>query len=489
MWDEIDCTGRYPVCIIRLLPVLHCIRIILCLLLDWVLELGVLKRGRMLRATWEAGRSFQKQKTESLIEQAMEQNATVTVKSVVIKEKKQGRPVPLNTVALLKACSKALGIGPHSTMQAAERLYLSGYLSYPRTESTAYPKSFDIKGTLQQQVGDGRWGAYVRELIAQGPTKSRGGVDMGDHPPITPCRPAGPHELSGDMGRIFELVVRHFIASVSPDAVWQSTKISFEIEALGPKGKFFLSGKELVSPGFLAILLHNEYGDKQEGELDDDDEEERQIPGFVEGEIIPLVKSNSGAGSAKVNVAQASPVWASLDIKEKKTTAPGYLTESELIGMMEKHGIGTDASIATHIQNIQNRNYVRLETGRRLIPNKLGMVLVQGYHQIDSGLVLPKVRSDIEGQCNRIAKGDAEKDDVVRRALEIFQDKFAFFVAHIDRMDVLFSSSFSKLEDVGKAFTRCGFTRCATCIMIADDADDGGCSVPQSHFFTLLPHF
>lgn len=396
--------------------------LLLLLLLDWVLELGVLKRGRMLRATWEAGRSFNKNKTESLIDTALEQNASVTVTNVVIKEKKQGRPTPLNTVALLKACSKALGIGPHAAMQAAERLYLSGYLSYPRTESTAYPKSFDIKSTLEQQTGDGRWGGYVRELLALGPAKSRGGVDMGDHPPITPCRAAGFHELSGDMARIFEFVVRHFIASVSPDAVWQSTKIDFEIEALGPKGKFYLSGKELVSPGFLAILLHKEYGDKQE-DNDDEDEEERQIPEFVKGETIPLLKTNSTAGSSKVNVATAAPVWASLDIKEKKTVAPGYLTESELIGLMEKYGIGTDASIPTHIQNIQNRNYVRLESGRRLLPNKLGMVLVQGYHQIDSGLVLPKVRSDIEGQCNRIAKGDAEKDDVVRRAIEIFEEK------------------------------------------------------------------
>lgn len=87
------------------------------------------------------------------------------------------------------------------------------------------------------------------------------------------------------------------------------------------------------------------------------------------------------------------------------------------------------------------------------------MVLVQGYHQIDSGLVLPKVRSDIEGQCNKIARGDMEKDAVVRKAIELFEEKFAFFIKNIDRMDVLFGSSFSKLEDVGKAFTRCGFTR------------------------------
>lgn len=71
--------------------------------------------------------------------------------------------------------------------------------------------------------------------------------------------------------------------------------------------------------------------------------------------------------------------------------------------------LGTDASIPTHIENILKRNYCTLEAGRRLLPTKLGLVLVQGYHLIDNGLVLPKVRSDIEDQCGRIAKGLANK--------------------------------------------------------------------------------
>ena len=436
----------------------------------WVLELGLRKRGGVYRALWNSGRSFQHNKVlglkERAVEEATEDGApppAAVVQNVVIKEKKQGRPTPLNTVAMMKACSKALGIGPHSAMQIAERLYLSGYLSYPRTESSAYPKSFDIPGTLSQQVGDNRWGNYVRNLLAVGPTKARGGVDMGDHPPITPVREGV--GLSGDMARVFDLVVRHFIASVSPDAVWRSTRVDFHIERLGDKGGFTLRGKELVSPGFLEILLHKEYRDdeKRHGDDDDDDEEdeeERTIPEFVKGEIIPLATSSSTSNSTKVTVMSSRDVArATLEVKEKMTTPPTYLTESELIGMMEKNGIGTDASISTHIENVLKRNYVTLESGRRLVPSKLGLVLGQGYHQIDSSLVLPQVRSDIEGQCNKIAKGLATRDDVVRRALELFKGKFDVFVNKINTMDVLFSSSFAKLADVGKPFTRCGLTR------------------------------
>lgn len=151
--------------------------------------------------------------------------------------------------------------------------------------------------------------------------------------------------------------------------------------------------------------------------------------------------------------------FCTLDVKEKMTTAPYYLTESELISRMEKHGIGTDASISTHIENIQKRNYVELIAGRKLKPSRLGLVLAQGYHLIDNSLVLPQIRSDIELECNKIAKGLSCRDEVVRKAIELFSAKFNYFVDNISKMDVLFGSSFAQLQDVGKPFTRCGHTR------------------------------
>ena len=69
---------------------------------------------------------------------------------------------------------------------------------------------------------------------------------------------------------------------------------------------------------------------------------------------------------------------ASLRVEAGTTEPPPPLSESDLIGEMESNGIGTDASIATHIKNVEARKYVRLLAGRRIEPTPLGLALVQG---------------------------------------------------------------------------------------------------------------
>lgn len=49
----------------------------------------------------------------------------------------------------------------------AERLYMQGYLSYPRTESSAYPQHFDFHEILSAHRSHPIWGDYVKGLLAR----------------------------------------------------------------------------------------------------------------------------------------------------------------------------------------------------------------------------------------------------------------------------------------------------------------------------------
>jgi len=146
-----------------------------------------------------------------------------------------------------------------------------------------------------------------------------------------------------------------------------------------------------------------------------------------------------------------------LDLCEGETEPPTHLSESELIGMMEHHGIGTDASISVHISNICERNYVKLGTGRQMVPTDLGIVLIHGYLKIDPELATPQLRSYIEKQVSLIAKGKATYEQVLNYALDVFRCKFVYFRGKIEKMDLLFSAHFSTVESTsGRLLSKCG---------------------------------
>ena len=112
------------------------------------------------------------------------------------------------------------------------------------------------------------------------------------------------------MVRVYELVTRHFIASVSQDAAWKNTRIELEIASLGSKGNFVLRGKEMISPGFLAVLLHKEYGDEKdelaEYSIEDETEEVENLPEFKEGEFF-VISSPNESSKSKVATVSTGP--------------------------------------------------------------------------------------------------------------------------------------------------------------------------------------
>ncbi|KAF5836440.1 DNA topoisomerase [Dunaliella salina] len=388
----------------------------------WVVRPHVSKASSKLDLEWDRGRLFD-QEIATVYATMVREAKRLRVVDVTEKEERRHRPSGLNTVELLKVASAALGIGPAQAMSTAERLYTQGYLSYPRTESSAYPPNSDLTATCALLQRHPLYGDFASSLLAKGTINTpAGGTNAGDHPPITPCASASEAEIGGgDAWRLYDYVVRHFLGTVSPDAVFKKTKACFQ--AAGEV--FYAHGAMAQKPGFTAIMPWRAI-------------QSEPLPKLVEGEYLDIKE---------------------VELHQGKTSAPDYLTEAELIGQMEKHGIGTDASIPTHINNIVERNYVKIESGRRVVPTELGITLIRGYQLIDPELCKPQVRAHVEQQIGLVAANKADKSSVVLHTLQQFQAKFLFFVAKIGRADALFEASFSPLSSSGKPLSKCGKCR------------------------------
>lgn len=134
-------------------------------------------------------------------------------------------------------------------------------------------------------------------------------------------------------------------------------------------------------------------------------------------------------------------------IAEGKTTPPNYLTEPELIALMDANGIGTDATMAEHIAKIKEREYVATRSrgsGRsavvEFIPTRLGIALVEGYDNVVSGLPdcpslsKPFRRKEMELRMREICEGIKTKQEVVHENLEAYHEVFIHTQRRIDML-------------------------------------------------------
>ncbi|KRX06030.1 DNA topoisomerase, type IA, core domain [Pseudocohnilembus persalinus] len=111
----------------------------------------------------------------------------------------------------------------------------------------------------------------------------------------------------------------------------------------------------------------------------------------------------------------------SYKLEEGQTQPPNKLTETELLKLMEKYGIGTDSTTAEHIKTIQDRNYAYKE-GIYFNPSTLGVALVQAYQKMDHPLGQPDLRAWMEQKITGIADGRLSKQDVILEVMDIMHE-------------------------------------------------------------------
>ena len=202
-----------------------------------------------------------KTKEEALkVKTELAQSEITPLKSVSRKMKTIGKPAALNTVQLLKYATKHFGMSSHSVMGIAEKLYLQGYVTYPRTETTSYPKNFNFKNLVDALSGypENRISSFAKDLLSKGKVGSNKGKDCGDHPPITPTSKI-PSNLSGGDSIIYDYIASYYLSSVSSDLKYEEVKYETFVGSI----KLTFTEKILIEGGFKEISKNpawkNEY--------------------------------------------------------------------------------------------------------------------------------------------------------------------------------------------------------------------------------------
>jgi DNA topoisomerase I len=334
----------------------------------WEIAATFEKDGQAFEAKHKTDRFDDKSAAETIFKGLPD---TGEVASVERKERTILPPAPFNTTSFLTAASK-VGFTAKWAMDIAERLYMAGFISYPRTDNTVYPPSLDLRELAQMYTGTD-FAMAAGAVLAQPELKpTRGKKFATDHPPIYPTAVAPRSALDDRAWKIYELVVRRFFATLLPAATFENIKAT--IDAAGQP--FIARGERSLSLGWIE---HYPYARRKEAVL----------PELVEQETLMMRDKQ---------------------FLEKETQPPTRYGQGGLIQKMEELGLGTKATRHTIIQNLYDRQYV---FGDPIVPTNLGMAVASSLKDFASTISTPNMTAELEHEMDLIADGEMKRAKVV----------------------------------------------------------------------------
>jgi DNA topoisomerase-3 len=310
-------------------------------------------------AELKSDRLWTEREAQAIADAVRGQKASVTEES---KPSTQASPLLFDLTSLQREANGKFGYSAKTTLSIAQSLYeRHKALTYPRTDSRALPEDYVpvVKQTFEMLADSGmrHLAPYAATALKDNYIKASKRIfdnaKVSDHFAIIPTLLA-PHGLSEAEQKIYDLVVRRFMAVFFPSAEYQ---ITTRISTVVPHS-FKTEGKVLVKPGWLAI-----YGKEAADEVKDgDDKNPTNLVPVKPGELVNTE---------------------SVDPKALKTRPPARYSEATLLGAMEgagktieddelraamhEKGLGTPATRSSIIEGLIAEKYM-LREGRELIP-------------------------------------------------------------------------------------------------------------------------
>jgi DNA topoisomerase III len=332
---------------------------------------------------WFEGRDDRtpdRERAEQVASQAS--GADATVASVKRKERRQRPPLLYDLTTLQREANSRFGMSAQRTLAAAQRLYEGSsngaVITYPRTRSQFLPSDQagnlkPIASRLSAMNAYRPYAEYVTglDVLPLARVVNDGKVD--DHHAIIPTGELPRGELSNDDRRIYDMVVRRFLAVFHPDARFEDTEVVTEAAEL----KFRTKGKRLLEAGWRAPA----FGDQPiEADGGDEDEREQLLPQIDEGE-------QGRCTAAEVLAKQTKPParFTEASLLGAMETAGKLVDDEELREAMKESGLGTPATRADTIERLLNVGYIEREA-KALVSTPKGRQTIEllGSHALTS---------------------------------------------------------------------------------------------------------
>jgi len=337
-------------------------------------------------------RIFDKERANLLLQKI--NGKAISVRTVGKKQKKQFAPQLYDLTELQRDANRIFGFSGKQTLRAMQQLYeRHKVLTYPRTDSRVI--TTDIVPTLKDRIdacGVDEYASYAKEIINkkfQLPKSVVNDQEVSDHHAIIPTEePVNLHDFGSNERKIYDLVVKRFLAVLSEPFEYEETHVTVEVQ-----GEVF-STKEntTIKLGWKEI-----YGEKQTKNTNQLQKEQKINATclITEGETTPPERLTEGA----LLKAMENPTRYMEDAEKQVTKT-----------LKDAGGIGTVATRADIIEKLINGQYMELR-GKYLYLTPTGKQLLE---LAPEDLRSPALTAEWEKKLLQIEKGQLKKEQFIQ---------------------------------------------------------------------------
>ncbi|HLL15415.1 MAG TPA: DNA topoisomerase 3 [Pyrinomonadaceae bacterium] len=324
------------------------------------------------------------------------------VEKVEKKATKERAPLLYDLTALQRAANARYSFSAARTLELAQTLYEKKFITYPRTSSRHLSAAVnqELKGHVEA-AGVGPYVKFIETILKKGTPKltSRHVDDkkVTDHHAVIPTKQrVEPNALAPDEKRIYDLVVRRFLAAFYPDAELERTTITTAVEG----ERFITRGTVVLKAGWREVDPPGREDRKRaEG---DDEAEDAELPPVKALEAVETKNVEAVAKQTK-----APPRYSESSLLGAMETAGKKVEDEELRLAMKDSGLGTPATRAAVIETLLKREYiVRDKKSLTATPKGIAVIKLLPSQLLKSA----ELTGSWEQKLARMARGEYARD-------------------------------------------------------------------------------